>query len=139
MFEKQVNLESYSKFVEGVTSSSSNETDSFLERIASLQETNPDVNIALLTTGSMGLSSEGGEVAEIVKKVLFHGKDLSEETRFHLQRELGDVIWYWMNTCRALNVDPNVIIEMNVEKLEARYPGGKFDVWHSENRKEGDL
>jgi NTP pyrophosphatase (non-canonical NTP hydrolase) len=139
MFEKQVNFESYSKFVEGVTSKPSNDTETFVNRISELQENNPDINIALLATGSMGLGSEGGEIAEIVKKVLFHGKELTEETRFHLQRELGDVIWYWMNTCRALNVDPNTIIEMNVEKLEARYPGGKFDVWHSENRKEGDL
>ena len=48
-------------------------------------------------------------------------------------------MWYWTNACRALNVDPNTIIEMNVDKLKARYPGGEFDVQYSENRKEGDL
>ena len=39
----------------------------------------------------------------------------------------------------ALDTDFNEIIEMNVEKLKARYPGGEFDVHYSENRQEGDL
>jgi NTP pyrophosphatase (non-canonical NTP hydrolase) len=56
-----------------------------------------------------------------------------------MKRELGDIMWYWINACRALNLDPNDVIAENVKKLEARYPGGSFDVYHSENRKENDL
>jgi NTP pyrophosphatase (non-canonical NTP hydrolase) len=70
---------------------------------------------------------------------LFQGKPLSEETVFHMKRELGDIIWYWINACRALNLDPNEVIAENVRKLQSRYPGGEFDVYHSENRQEGDL
>ena len=71
--------------------------------------------------------------------MLFQGKPLSDETVFHMKRELGDVIWYWINTCRALNLDPNDVIAENVTKLQSRYPGGKFDPYFSENRKTGDL
>ena len=87
----------------------------------------------------MGISSEGGEFAEIVKKCIFQGKPLDAETRFHAKRELGDILWYWINSCRALDLDPNEVIKENVFKLESRYPGGKFDTYFSENRKEGDL
>jgi len=60
-------------------------------------------------------------------------------TKFHAKRELGDIMWYWINSCRALGIDPNEVVEENVNKLKARYPGGEFDVHFSENRKEGDL
>ena len=56
-----------------------------------------------------------------------------------MKSELGDVIWYWINACRAIDVDPNEVIAQNVQKLESRYPGGKFDVFQSENRKKGDI
>jgi NTP pyrophosphatase (non-canonical NTP hydrolase) len=93
----------------------------------------------LLLTAAIGLSSEGGEFSEIVKKMAFQGKPYNEDTRFHMKRELGDIIWYWINACRALGYDPNEVIAENVTKLEARYPGGTFDPFYSENRKEGDL
>ena len=79
------------------------------------------------------------ELIEIVKKLLFQGKPLTEENLFHMKRELGDIMWYWVNACRALNLDPNDVIAENVRKLEARYPGGHFDAFHSENRLQGDL
>ena len=89
--------------------------------------------------GAIGLGSETGEFQEIVKKCVFQGKPLNEETLFHMKRELGDIMWYWVNACRALDLDPNEVVAENVKKLEARYPGGSFSVWHSENRKEDDL
>jgi hypothetical protein len=49
------------------------------------------------------------------------------------------VIWYWINACNALDLDPNEVVQQNVEKLQARYPGGNFDAHYSENRKEGDI
>ncbi len=132
-----VDLNKYKEFVEGVTSQQSNETEALCNQLQSLEQTG--VNMALLLTGSIGIASEGGEFSEIVKKCVFQGKPLDADTQFHIKRELGDIMWYWINSCRALNLDPNEVIEENVEKLKSRYPGGEFDVHYSENRKEGDL
>lgn len=132
----QVDLNRYRDFVEEVTSDSSNDLEAMITRLRKLNEV---VNIALLMTGSTGVAAEGGEFAEIVKKCVFQGKPLNEDTIFHMKRELGDIAWYWVNACRAIGVDPNEVIAENVRKLEARYPGGQFDVYYSENRKEGDL
>ena len=133
-----IDLNKYKQFVEQVTSLESNDTDYLTQRLIKLeQETN--VNIALLLTGAIGLSSEGGEFAELIKKCIFQGKPLDKDTRFHIKRELGDILWYWINSVRALGFDPNTVIEENVNKLKSRYPGGEFDPYYSENRKEGDL
>jgi len=131
-----VDLNRYQNFVEQVTSNESNHLFYLKDR---LDELNSKVNISLLLTGSIGLASEGGEFSEIVKKCVFQGKPLDDDTIFHAKRELGDIMWYWINSCRALDLDPNEVIAENVKKLEARYPGGEFDVHYSENRKEGDL
>ncbi len=132
-----VDLNKYKEFVQGVTSQQSNETEALCNQLQSLEQSG--VNMALLLTGSIGIASEGGEFSEIVKKCIFQGKPLDADTIFHIKRELGDIIWYWTNSCRALGLDPNDVIAENVEKLKARYPGGEFDVHYSENRKEGDL
>jgi len=132
-----VDLNKYKEFVQGVTSQQSNETEALCNQLQSLEQSG--VNMALLLTGSIGIASEGGEFSEIVKKCIFQGKPLDEDTIFHIKRELGDIIWYWTNSCRALGLDPNDVIAENVNKLKARYPGGEFDVHYSENRKEGDL
>lgn len=142
-----IDLNKYSAFVEAITSKASNDLTTFmnsLDRVdANFDDDNqshgPGVNVPLLLTGSMGMCGETGEFSEIVKKVLFHGKPLTEEVRAHMIKELGDVIWYWTNTCRALAVDPNVVIAMNVDKLSARYPGGSFSAEASATRKEGDI
>ena len=97
------------------------------------------VNPSLLLTASIGMASEGGEFSEIVKKCVFQGKPMNEETIFHMKRELGDIMWYWVNACRAIGEDPNEVVAENVRKLESRYPGGSFDVYYSENRQQGDL
>lgn len=135
----QVDLNKYSDFVKEVTSGASNNTADFLDRVDSLSHEDINVNIALLLTSAIGLAAEGGEFCEIPKKIVFQGKPLDEAAVFHMKRELGDVMWYWVNACRALNLDPNEVIAENVKKLEARYPGGSFDVHYSENRKAGDL
>tara|TARA_R110000868_G_scaffold256005_2_gene512691 strand:- start:1454 stop:1864 length:411 start_codon:yes stop_codon:yes gene_type:complete len=133
-----VDLNKYKQFVEVVTSQASNETTELCTQLQSL-ENESGVNMALLLTGSIGMASEGGEFAEIVKKCIFQGKPLDADTIFHAKRELGDIIWYWVNSCRALGLDPNEVLEENVNKLQSRYPGGEFDVHYSENRKDGDL
>ena len=133
----KVDLNKYTEFVGGVTSQQSNETEALCNQLQSLEQSG--VNMALLLTGSIGIASEGGEFAEIVKKCIFQGKPLDADTQFHIKRELGDIMWYWTNSCRALGLDPNEVIEENVNKLKSRYPGGEFDVHYSENRKQGDL
>ena len=133
----QVDLNKYKDFVEKVTSDQSNDITKATEAMYNLESSG--VNISLLLTGAVGMSAEGGEFMEIVKKCIFQGKPLDKDTQFHAKRELGDIMWYWVNSCRALNLDPNEVIEENVNKLKSRYPGGEFDVHYSENRKEGDL
>ena len=134
---KQVNFEEYSKFVDAVTSDQSRDFIAFSDRIVALDE--KGANIERLLTGAVGINSEGGEIMEIVKKLVFQGKKWDEETVYHLKRELGDVMWYVMQCLLALDTDMNEIIDMNVNKLQQRYPGGEFDPWYSENREEGDL
>ena len=134
---KQVNFKEYSKFVDAVTSDQSRDFISFSDRIVSLDE--KGANIERLLTGAVGINSEGGEIMEIVKKLVFQGKPWTDETKFHLKRELGDVMWYVMQCLLALDTSMDEIVGMNVDKLKARYPGGEFEAWYSENRQEGDL
>ena len=133
---QQIDLNRYTEFVGAVTSAESNDTEALINR---MRELDKDTNVALLTTAAIGLASEGGEFNEIVKKMLFQGKPFTEDNRFHLMRELGDIIWYWTNACRALGYDPNEVVAENVRKLESRYPGGTFNAWYSENRMDGDI
>jgi len=133
----KIDLNKYQDFVQEVTSQESNDSGEMAMAISKLEESG--VNVSLLLTGAVGISAEGGEFMEIVKKCIFQGKPLTKETQFHAKRELGDIMWYWINSCRALNIDPNDVIAENVRKLEARYPGGSFDAYYSENRQDGDL
>lgn len=144
-----IDLNRYQEFVEKVTSAPSNDLTTFMDTCDRLDANyelfdgemrhGPDVNVPLLLTAALGMAAETGEFCEIPKKIFFQGKALNEEAVFHMKRELGDVMWYWINACRALNLDPNEVIAENVRKLESRYPGGAFDPYFSENRKQGDL
>lgn len=132
-----VDLNRYKDFVEKVTSGESNSFGTMTRRMEVLHDSG--INPSLLLTGAIGIASEGGEFSEIVKKCVFQGKPMDSDTVFHCKRELGDIMWYWINACRALGLDPNEVIAENVKKLESRYPSGSFDVYYSEHRKEGDL
>ena len=134
----QIDLNKYAEFVKTICSETSKDAEVFVEHVRKLHNTS-NVNIPLLLTSGVGIASEGGEFNEIVKKIFFQGKPLDADNIFHMKRELGDIMWYWMNACNALGLDPNAVIAENVSKLEARYPGGSFDVHHSEKRKAGDL
>jgi NTP pyrophosphatase (non-canonical NTP hydrolase) len=140
----KIDLNRYSKFVEQVTSEASNSLSVFTGRVQELAANHiinsgaPEVNVPLLITSAMGMAAEAGEFSEVPKKLLFHGKPLTEEVLLHMKKELGDVIWYWTNACRALNLDPNDVIEENIKKLESRYPGGRFDAHYSEHRNPDD-
>ena len=127
----------YARFVNEVTSQESKENSVFFERLEYLKS--KDFHSERLLTAAVGLCAESGEFTEVIKKIIFQGKEPTEENLFHLKREMGDIMWYFMQACMALDVSPEEIIEMNVEKLKSRYPGGEFDVHYSENRKAGDL
>ena len=132
-----VDFDRYSHFVDTVTSDSSKNFVDLADRLGELDR--QGANIERLTTAGVGLAAESGEFLEIVKKMVFQGKPWDDHNRKHLVIELGDVMWYVMQACMALNITLDDVIAGNVEKLKKRYPGGEFDVYKSENRLEGDL
>ena len=133
-----VDTERYLDFVAGVTSQASTDLPTLLSRITDL-DVGDDADIPRLLTAALGLTAEAGEFTEVVKKIILQGKPYNDDNKFHMKRELGDICWYLAQACMALDTTFDEVIEMNVDKLKARYPGGEFDVHHSENRKEGDL
>tara|TARA_Y100001936_G_C15744218_1_gene492620 strand:+ start:165 stop:581 length:417 start_codon:yes stop_codon:yes gene_type:complete len=130
-------LNNYGEFVTKVTSEPSLDQSSLDAR---MREINSSSNIesARLLTAALGLGSETGEFVEIVKKMFLQGKPASEDNIFHMKRELGDIMWYWITACISLKLDPYEVIKENQEKLQERY-GEKFEIDRSENRKDGDL
>jgi NTP pyrophosphatase (non-canonical NTP hydrolase) len=130
-------LNQYQGFVDAVTSDASKDKETFLNRINELYDSG--ANVSRLLTASIGMASEAGEFSEVVKKLIFQGKPYSEENVAKMRSELGDIQWYWANACMALNIDPYEVINQNIGKLEARYPGGHFEIQRSEVRKEGDF
>ena len=124
-------------FVKKVTSEPSLDLDALKQSLEDVESKSP-IESARLMTAALGLGSETGEFVEIVKKMFLQGKPPSEENIFHMKRELGDIMWYWVTACSALDLDPFEVIKENQDKLEARY-GEKFEVQRSEVRKEGDL
>ena len=134
---KQVDTKKYTEFVDAVTSNESKGSDAFTVRLRELYS--EGLPVERLLTAAVGMSAESGEFIEVVKKMIFQGKPVNEENLFHLKRELGDVMWYVAQACMALDTSFDEIVEMNVEKLKKRYPGGEFNVHKSENRAKGDL
>ena len=133
-----VDTEKYIDFVREVTSHESLDYAALLTRTNQL-ELEGDCNVPQLLTAALGLAAESGEFTEVVKKIIFQGKPYNEDNVFHMKRELGDICWYLAQACMALDTTFDEVMEMNVEKLKARYPGGEFDVHKSENRAEGDV
>ena len=128
----------YADFVKSTTSRESLRTEVMMDRMLGLQRSNEETQFSQLLTASIGMQAESGEFSEIIKKVIFQGKDWNEENRFHLKRELGDVLWYWVQGCMALGYTPEEVLEENIRKLSNRYPHG-FEVLRSEEREEGDI
>ena len=133
---KTVDLHKYVDFVDAVTSDPSKDFKSFIESLNHLDREGSNIN--RLATAAVGISAEGGEFMEIVKKMVFQGKPWNADNREHLIIELGDVLWYVAQACMALEVSFDDVVATNVEKLKKRYPGGEFDVYHSENRASDD-
>ena len=84
----------------------------------------------ILINGVMGLCGESGEVIDHVKKHLAQGHDLNKE---HIAKELGDIAWYIAEVATVIGYDLDDILQMNIDKLKARYPEG-FSVEKSVNR-----
>jgi NTP pyrophosphatase (non-canonical NTP hydrolase) len=135
---KVIDSDKYIEFVRQTTSPASSDFAQLLARMTELEATN-DADVPRLLTAALGMSAEAGEFTEVVKKIILQGKPYSEENVFHMKRELGDICWYLAQACMALDTNFREIMEMNYEKLSARYPEGTFDVFRSENRVEGDL
>ena len=135
----KVDSKKYTEFVDAVTSQESKDYISFNSRCFEIQSGDDGNPIHRLITAALGMGAESGEFTEVVKKIVFQGKPVNEDNIFHMKRELGDIMWYVAQACMSLDTTIDEIIEMNVDKLKARYPGGEFDVHKSENRKDGDV
>lgn len=135
--EKHVDFDRYIEFVDAVTSDASKEFLALSERLVELDA--EGANIERLLTAGVGINAEGGEFLEIVKKMVFQGKPWNNDNREHLIIELGDIMWYVAQACKALGVTMDDVVARNVQKLMRRYPEGYFDVYFSENRAEDDL
>ena len=123
-------------FVDDVTSEATRDCDVFLDRIGELQEgeliwSQPQ----RLLTGAIGICSEGGELLDLVKKIIFQGKKPSEELRNKVKNELGDVMWYVQQVLITMEWDLEEVLAENTKKLSGRYPEG-FSVDKSENRED---
>jgi NTP pyrophosphatase (non-canonical NTP hydrolase) len=135
---KVIDSDKYIEFVRQTTSPASSDFAQLLTRMTEL-EANDDADVPRLLTAAFGISAEAGEFTEVVKKIFLQGKPYNEDNVFHMKRELGDICWYIAQACMALDTNFREIMEMNYEKLSARYPDGTFDVYRSENRVEGDV
>jgi NTP pyrophosphatase (non-canonical NTP hydrolase) len=135
---KVIDTKKYIEFVRQTTSPASSDLSSLLSRMAEL-EASTDADVPRLLTAALGMSAEAGEFTEVIKKIILQGKPYTEENEFHLKRELGDICWYLAQAFMALGTDFEEVLQMNYEKLSARYPEGAFDVYRSENRVKGDL
>ena len=127
----------YCNFVTKVTSEPSLDIEALKQSLDRIQHDSP-IDVPRLLTSALGMGSEGGEFVEIVKKMILQGKPADEDNIFHMKRELGDIMWYWVTACMSLGLDPVEVISENQKKLEARY-GKEFTIDQSEIRSKEDL
>jgi hypothetical protein len=133
----QINSQEYINFVRQTTSPASSDVNVLIERIKELS--GQGVQLTQLLTFALGASAELGESVEIIKKCLLQGKPFDEKAKYALSREVSDTMWYIAQLCIAMNLSFEDIMQINYDKLSARYPEGTFSVHRSENRKEGDI
>ena len=123
-------------FVNGITSEATVDSDAFIDSLVEFQDgdmiwSQPQ----RLLTGGIGICSEGGELLDLVKKLLFQGKEPSPELREKIKLELGDVMWYVQQVLIWGGWSLNEVLAENTKKLSGRYPEG-FSVDKSENRED---
>ena len=122
----KLEINDYADFVKSTTSAESLRTEVMMDRMFGLQRSNEETQFSQLLTASIGMQAESGEFSEIIKKVIFQGKDWNEENRFHLKRELGDVLWYVSALACELNVSLSTVAEENIDKLSSRQERGSL-------------
>jgi NTP pyrophosphatase (non-canonical NTP hydrolase) len=127
----------YIEFVRQTTSPASSEYQKLVERLNELE--GQCANVPRLMTAAFGISAEAGELVEIIKKMFLQGKPYTEDNIIHMKKEAGDILWYMSQLCIALDTTFEELMEINYQKLSARYPEGTFDIHRSENRKDGDI
>ena len=132
-----IDTKKYIEFVRETTSKASSDFPSLLSRLTELEV--EDANVPRLMTAAFGISAEAGELVEIIKKIFLQGKPYNEENVIHMKKEAGDILWYMSQLCIALDTTFEELMEINYQKLSARYPEGTFNIHRSENRVEGDL
>ena len=132
-----IDTKKYIEFVRETTSKASSDFSSLLSRLTELEV--GDADVPRLMTAAFGISAEAGELVEIIKKIFLQGKPYNEENIIHMKKEAGDILWYMSQLCIALDTTFEELMEINYQKLSARYPEGTFDIHRSENRVEGDL
>ena len=130
-------INDYAKFVDTTTSRESKDFMAFINSTSKL-DVQDNMNLPRVMTSAIGMLAESGEFTEVLKKMVFQGKEFTEENRFHMKRELGDILLYWIQGCIALGYTPDEVMDENIKKLEARYPNG-FEVARSEKREVGDI
>ena len=123
-------------FVNGITSGATVDSDAFIDRLEEFQDgdmiwSQPQ----RLLTGGIGICSEGGELLDLVKKLLFQGKEPTPELREKIKLELGDVMWYVQQVLIWGGWSLNEVLAENTKKLSGRYPEG-FSIDKSENRED---
>lgn len=92
--------------------------------------TSADEHTLKILHAALGVGSEAGEFLDAYKKFLFYGKPLDV---VNLREEAGDVLWYLALLLRAIDSDFDVTMQINIDKLRARYPS-KFDEHAALNR-----
>lgn len=130
-------INDYAKFVDSTTSRQSKDFSAFIHSASELQAKD-NINVPRVLTAAIGMLAESGEFTEVLKKMVFQGKEFNEDNRFHMKRELGDILWYWIQGCIALGYTPDEVMDENIKKLEARYPNG-FEIIRSEVRADNDI
>ena len=94
-------LSQYARFVNEVTSDPSKDTNNMVESIHINEE--QGAHMSRLLTSCIGLSGEVGEYNDVIKKCLFQGAPMDEDTVVHLKKELGDIMWYVAQGVMALD------------------------------------
>ena len=130
-------INDYAKFVDTTTSRESKNFMAFIDSTSKL-DVQDNMNLPRVMTSAIGMLAESGEFTEVLKKMVFQGKEFNEDNSFHMKRELGDILWYWIQGCISLGYTPDEVMDENIKKLEARYPNG-FETARSEVREQGDI
>jgi len=130
-------LKNYQNFVDQVTSKYSKNSKDLIERLKYVDDNN--IAVSRILTAGVGLSGEIGEFNEILKKIIFQEKPITDETVTHLKKELGDIMWYIAQASIALDTDIEELIDINEKKLRSRFDGDSFDPKKSQNKQPDDL